>query len=178
MFYSWNQDAIVLSSDWKQKKSWMGIDEALKSLLKEVPQDTFPKISPIDSNILVFRTHYIAMLKANELGLEFFYWLQNFFLNIIRVEIKETSWKIYFSQKLILIQDFKIIKNSSEEVIFCCDYRLGWIFKHEIVFHINITQARSRNFALFTFKGTRSFSFMERFIINYILKRFIKFLSL
>jgi hypothetical protein len=175
---SWNQDAVVLGSDWKQKKTWVDCEDALKYITREAMiKPPFPDHQFLES-IFIFKTGNISTLKAHELALEFFYWLQNFFLNIIRVEIKEKSWKIFFPQKLILLRNFELQKSTPEEVIFKCDCTFFGMADNRLFFKINISQARYRRFAFFSFESNEKLNIFRKLFIVFIMKRFLKFLSL
>lgn len=178
-FNSWNQDAVALVSDWKQKKSWMNVEDSLKYLQKE-DLNVIATTSNIESNtLLVFKSNYITQINANQLALEFFYWLQNFCLNMIRVEIKDSSWKIYFPQKLILLRHFKVVFKSDDEISFKCLPGISNKAFTEFNFNVNICHARSRKFALISFGGnSRPFGCLTRLILKIVMKRFMKFLSL
>jgi len=174
----WNQDAVVLGSDWKQKKTWVDCEDALKYLAREeMASISYWDYLNLDS-IFIFKTTNISTLNAYELALEYFYWLQNFFLNMIRVEIKENSWKIFFPQKMILMRHFELQKRTPEEMLFQCDYKFLGLSSNKLILKIDVSQARNRKFAFFSIQISGRISFIRKWMILFVMKRFLKFLSI
>ena len=180
-YQSWNQDAVALTSDWKQKKSWMGVEDSLKLVLN---QPTLPQIVKSPTNVvntsasmMVLRTGNVGQLRATELALEFFYWLQNYFFSIIRVEIKDSMWRIYFPQKLILLQEFELLSESENEVIFIFRCRSKAKKPQKLYFTINHFYLKNRKFAFLTIKNDDGpLGFFTKKLVIYLFNRFNQYL--
>lgn len=177
-FNSWNQDAVALTSDWKQKKSWVKVEDGLKYVLAEQSKLIHERVKcSVANSILIYKMELIGPYKAVELALEFVYWLQNFFFSVIRAEVKDKWWRVYFPQKLILLQEFELVKQSSESAVFLCHYGLAQKGASRLEFSIELSQARSRKFAFFTIKSkTSEFSYLEQRYYTFILNSFKKHL--
>lgn len=179
---SWNQDAVNLLSDWKQKKSWWNIEDAVKDSMNEDQK----KLSSYQSenyikkvqNQFVYKTSSVMQLRPKEVSLEFFYWLQNFLLNLVRVEVRDDWVKIYFSQKLILIQEFKMIFQDELSIVFECYFaKSSKSDVNKCMFSINLCQIKNSRQALFSFYSNTKINFIQKLIIKYLMKRFNKYLE-
>jgi uncharacterized protein YbjT (DUF2867 family) len=162
-YLSWNQDAVALTSDWKQKKSWVSTEDALKIVLSKpmAPLKAQVKFQS-DSSVLVLRTAPVASLGAKELALEFFYWLENYFFSVVRIEIKDKIWRIYFPQKSILLLELDLKIESSDRVEFIFNLKSKDKNSQKVTLSINQYQLKSRKFAFICIKkdgGELSFVF-------------------
>lgn len=177
-YQSWNQDAVALISDWKQKKSWVGVEDALKLVLNQpIENKKTVKISCTDKSVLVLRTESIGQLKAKELSLEFFYWLQNYFFSIIRFEIKDNMWRVYFPQKLILLLELELLSQNEDQLTFifrCCAKAKR---PQMIYLTINHFYLKKRKFAFLKFKSeSGDISYFAKKMVVFIFNRFNQYL--
>lgn len=180
---SWNQDAVTFASDWKQKKSWWGVEDAIKDSLlsnnKNVKTQFYSTnyIKEI-KNDYVLKTSSVSNLKSKEVVLEFFYWLQNFLLNLIRVEIKDDIIRIYFSQKLFLMQELRLIILTHNKISFeCYSSNTDKGIKNKCILSVELCCIKNTNHAFFFFHSNTKISNFKKGILRFLMRRFNKYLE-
>jgi uncharacterized protein YbjT (DUF2867 family) len=175
---SWNQDAVTLVSDWKQKKSWVGVEDAIKNALHD--QQIVKKSSreqKTERQHFVFRTVSVGQLKPKEVSLEFFYWMQNFFQNLIRIEHRDDVVRIYFPQKMFLLQEFHIKSETESNIHFECYFGAKNLKGPNNSLSIDVYTMKSQRFSFFSYKSSSEFSFIRKKIINILMEKFNQYLA-
>lgn len=181
-YQSWNQDAFVIKSDWKQKKTWISVEDAINLVLQENQREPLKILQEshnnLSSSMILYRTGNVTQLKAYEIALEFFHWLQYYFLSIIRFEMRDHSWRLYFAPKLFLLREFKIISMNEKQVVFLFLDRSNKRINQPIEFSIELLQFKNKTSSFIKIKAEEGqLRFFTRKLFIFLCKRFNQYLT-
>jgi len=105
-YVTYNQ---ILMCDWRESRSWVLPDKALKlELQKQKPKDfRFPGKN---QNNRVSKNHFLiqcckmpGQMKIQEFVLEYFYWLPSLFFHLLRIEREDNKVKVFLPFNILCL---------------------------------------------------------------------------